>query len=64
MNTYYVEGFAGWFVCKALNARKAKSQGVEEYGRGGVRKVRRANLMEENRYKAERGEGAIYDGGS
>lgn len=42
---YYVDA-GQWFVCRALNARKARMVGVAEFGRGNVRTVRRATPAE------------------
>lgn len=34
MKPYYVESGFGWFVVRARNKRVARSEGIEEWGRG------------------------------
>lgn len=47
---YYAEGTGGWYVSKNANLRDARSQAVEEFGRGEVEVVRRATLEEARSY--------------
>ena len=61
MNNYYVEG-TGWFVVRTANKRKARTEGVREYGRGNVHCVRLATQSETRSYVAQKGEAALYYG--
>lgn len=47
---YYIESYGTWYLCEARNKRKAKSEGVAEYGRGKVTVVRRATQGEIDYY--------------
>ena len=55
MNPYVVESWAGWFVTLARNKRHAKSEGVNEFGRGMVQSVRKASIEEAKHYADLRG---------
>ncbi len=46
---YYVDG-GQWFICRALNAQKARMVGVREFGRGQVNEVHRATDEEVDEY--------------
>lgn len=61
MKDYYVEG-TGWFVVRTTTIRKARSEGVKEYGRGNVRCVRLATQLETNSYISQKGQSALYEG--
>lgn len=52
---YYIESYSTWFLCEAKDKRKAKSEGVAEYGRGRVKEVRRATPDEIDSYSRWRG---------
>lgn len=47
---YYIKSYSTWLLCEAPNKRKAKSEGVAEYGRGRVREVRPATQDEIDYY--------------
>lgn len=53
---YYVDGYGGWFVVHTVNAKRARSIGVAEYGRGGVRLVRPATVSDVGAYKRAHGD--------
>lgn len=57
---YYVEG-AGWFVVSAKNKRRAKSVGVNEFGRNNVRCVRKATPKEVAEFTAIKGINALKE---
>lgn len=61
MRHYYVTSFAQWFVVQAATKRRAKSVGVEEWGRGAVHKVRIATQDEIENYIANKGKVAMKD---
>ena len=46
MKTYYVESYAAWFLVNARNIASAKREGVKDFGRGMVKKVRLATAAE------------------
>lgn len=52
---YYVESWSGWFVCWARLLRKARSEGVAEFGRGKVKSVRPATEGEVEHYESQKG---------
>jgi hypothetical protein len=56
---YYVEGWGGWFVVRAKDARAARSEGVKEFGRGKVKSVRKATLDEIKSFVANKSEQAM-----
>lgn len=56
---YFVEGWGYWFVVAAKNKREAKSIGVEEWGRGMVKDVRRATQQEVDSYVTQKGKRAL-----
>ena len=58
MTAYKVTGM-GWFVVEVPTKRNAYSEGVEEWGRGGVDKVERATQGEIDYFKALKGEDAL-----
>ena len=37
-----IDGYAGWFIVDTNDKRKARTEGVKEFGRGGVKSVTRA----------------------
>lgn len=53
---YLVEGYSGWFVVRAPNAKRAKSVGVQEFGRGKVVTVRLATPAEIKSFESQKGE--------
>jgi hypothetical protein len=59
MRYYTVESWAGWFVAKARNKREAYSEGVEEFGRGYVKKVSLSKQSDIDYYKNVKGEAAL-----
>lgn len=58
---YFVESYSGWFVVETNTARKARSKGVEEFGRGGARSVRLATDAEVQDYVRQMGTPAMRD---
>jgi hypothetical protein len=58
MKNYYVESHSGWFVVCCANMRRAKSEGIYEYGRGQVKAVRPATLAEVTHFQNLKGESA------
>jgi len=52
---YYVDSHGGWFCIQARTKRKARSAGVEEFGRGGVNECRRATPEEKKDYIRQKG---------
>lgn len=59
MKYYFVQGYGLWMIVKALNERKARSAGVEEYGRGKTALVRIATTDEVEDFIRQKGESAI-----
>ena len=58
MLAYKVTGM-GWFVVKVPTKRNAYSEGVKEWGRGGVDKVERATQEDIDYFKNLKGEDAL-----
>ena len=56
---YYVEGLNGWFCVTSSNAKNAKREGIEEFGRGGVKSVRLATEKEVEYFVGLKGASAI-----
>jgi hypothetical protein len=52
---YMVESEWGWFVVKAKTRRLAKTEGVNEWGRGTVVRVREATDAEAKSYELQKG---------
>lgn len=48
---WYVDGFGSWFVVEARTKQQARSQGVKDFGRGGVKDVRLATSKEVAEYE-------------
>lgn len=55
---YKVEGM-GWFIVNTRTKRQAYSEGVEEFGRGGVDSVTKATEEEIADYKSLKGNDAV-----
>lgn len=52
---YLLHGHGGWFVVHCKTMRIARSWGVREFGRGGVRSVRQATTDDVRSYCAQSG---------
>jgi hypothetical protein len=59
MRNYYVEGYSMWFVVSARDKRAARSEGVMEFGRGGVKTVRLATEGEVTHFVDMKGKRAL-----
>jgi hypothetical protein len=59
MRNYYIEGYSRWFVVSAKDKRAARSEGVMEFGRGGVKEVRLATKDEVMYFVDMKGERAL-----
>ena len=59
MKDYYCEGWAGWFVVRTDNKRKARSEAGAEFGRGFVKDVREATDDETSSFVEQKGERAL-----
>jgi len=59
MKHYYIDSYVGWFVVEASTAKKARSEGVKEFGRGWVRGVRLATKEEVKEFVRLKGEDAL-----
>jgi len=55
---YKVEGM-GWFIVNTRTKRQAYSEGVEEFGRGGVDSVSKATDEEIHFFKSQKGDDAV-----
>jgi len=56
IQTWYIEGFASWFLVKARTKAQAKSEGVRQFGRGYVKVVRIATKDEISYFVGLKGE--------
>jgi hypothetical protein len=56
---YLVESHSGWFVVDAATKRKAKSEGIAEWGRGSVKSVKRATQDDIASFVSQKGAGAL-----
>ena len=55
-NTFWLlEGPGGWFVVKSKLKKRARAEGIQEYGRGNA-SIRIANDSEVESYLAQKGE--------
>lgn len=52
---YLVESNWGWFVVKARHKQKARSEGIQEWGRGSNPTVRQATESEIKSYESQKG---------
>lgn len=52
---YYVDCYSGWMVVHARNKRVARTQGVQEFGRGQVKDVRVATDEEVEYFEKVKG---------
>lgn len=60
LTTYYIGSWSAWFLFRTRTKRMARSEGVQEFGRGRVREVRPATLPEIKYFTALKGPRAIY----
>lgn len=56
---FYVASHSKWFLVFARDKRKAKSEGVREFGRGQVKEVRLATAAEIKYFTDLKGEEAM-----
>lgn len=56
---YLVESHSGWFVVDVTTKRKAKSEGVAEWGRNSVKSVTRATQKDIDSFVSQKGVGAL-----
>lgn len=59
MAKYIVESYAFWFIVDANTKRQAYSEGVKEFGRGGVKSVLIATEADIQYFKSVKGDDAI-----
>jgi hypothetical protein len=52
---YYVDAYSGWMIVFTNNKRKARAEGVWEFGRGQVKGVREATDEEVTYYENLKG---------
>ena len=56
---YLVDSYAGWFIVDTKSKRLAYSEGVKEFGRGGVKSVSRAKQSDIDCFIATKGKDAM-----
>ena len=56
---YLVEGYSTWFIVDTPTKREAYSEGVKDFGRGGVKKVEKATEDDIEYFKRLKGDDAV-----
>ena len=56
---YLVESHSGWFVVNTTSKRKARSEGIAEWGRNSVKSVTRASQKDIDYFISQKGERAL-----